>query len=58
MPLAAVHLRQMSGALRMVPSPEQGTSHRILSNARQPWPPCASVPAGLGQLSAACREVS
>ena len=45
LPLVAVHRRQMSGAFRMVPSPEQGTSHRILSKARQPWPCSASGPA-------------
>ena len=32
MPLAMFHRRQMSGALRMVPSPLQGTSHRMRSN--------------------------
>ena len=31
LPLEATQRRQMSGALRSVPSPEHGTSHRILS---------------------------
>mmetsp|Transcript_14176 Transcript_14176/g.38983 ORF Transcript_14176/g.38983 Transcript_14176/m.38983 type:complete len:231 (-) Transcript_14176:413-1105(-) len=32
LPFPTLHLGQMSGALRMVPSPEQGTSHRMASN--------------------------
>lgn len=31
-PLVGAYLRHMSGALRSVPSPEQGTSHRMRSN--------------------------
>mmetsp|Transcript_36854 Transcript_36854/g.65989 ORF Transcript_36854/g.65989 Transcript_36854/m.65989 type:complete len:216 (+) Transcript_36854:373-1020(+) len=33
-PLLVFHLRQMSGALRSVPSPQQGTSHKMRSNRR------------------------
>ena len=39
LPLGAAQRRQMSGALRSVPSPEQGTSHSTLSNLNAS--PCA-----------------
>lgn len=38
LPLAGDQRRQMSGALRMVPSPEHGTSHRMRSKRMaSPW---------------------